>query len=219
MTQIKQKVSNGLTKQLKILLILGGTIGLIMLVTVLSFNQKAIYADPVLLIREDSPMLGPLDAPVTLVEFLNPECVACGAAHPTIQSILEDYEGQIRYVVRYFPNHTNSILAIVAIEAAGEQGMYWEMLDTIFARQTEWIERTTPQTDQFIAYAEELGLDMETFSADLQNSVYIELAERDLRDAQSLNLRGTPTFFVNGQLVYGMQDRVIRELINEVLNE
>ena len=219
MTQIKQKVSNGLTKQLKILLILGGTIGLIMLVTVLSFNQKAIYADPVLLIREDSPMLGPLDAPVTLVEFLNPECVACGAAHPTIQSILEDYEGQIRYVVRYFPNHTNSILAVVAIEAAGEQGMYWEMLDTIFARQTEWIERTTPQTDQFIAYAEELGLDMETFSADLQNSVYIELAERDLRDAQSLNLRGTPTFFVNGQLVYGMQDRVIRELINEVLNE
>lgn len=218
----KPKSNNKNYNELKILLAIGAIVVLTMLIAIIQFSsseQPAIASDSNLLVREDSRTLGLDDAPVTLVEFLNPECIACGAGHPIVQSILEDYEGQIRYVVRYFPNHPNSILAVVAIEAAGEQGMYWEMLDIIFDRQTQWIERTTPQTDQFITYAEELRLDMETFIIDLQNPAYIELAERDLQDAQLLNLRGTPTFFVNGQLVYGMQDRVIRRLIDEALNE
>jgi protein-disulfide isomerase len=169
------------------------------------------------LIRDDSPTLGPDDAPVTLVEFLDPECVACGAAHLRVLAILEIYEGQIRYVVRYFPNHANSTMAIAATEAAGEQGKYWEMQGLLFARQSEWIEQATPQIERFMSYAEELELDMETFTTDIQDPAYVELSERDLQDAHSLNLFGTPTFFVNGQLVYGMQENVIRELIEESL--
>lgn len=220
MTQINRNFSDHPSKELKILMILGSIVFSIMLVVVLLFNQtnkNVNLTDPASLVREDSRSLGPMDSPVILVEFLDPECVACGAAYSSTRVILEDFEGQVHYVVRYFPNHANSIMAIATIEAAGEQGMYWEMLDLLFARQSEWVERTTPQTDRFIGYAQELGLDMETFTANLQNPAYVELAERDLQDAQSLSLRGTPTFFVNGQLVYGMQESVIRNLIDEIL--
>ncbi len=220
MPQINHDFSDRTSKELKILMILGSIVFSLMLVVVLRFNQtnKTVnLTDPAPLIREDSRSLGPMDSPVKLVEFLDPECVACGAAYSSMRVILEDFEGQIHYVVRYFPNHANSIMAIAATEAAGEQGMYWEMLDLLFDRQSEWVERTTPQTDRFITYAQELGLDMKQFIIDLDNPAYVELAERDLQDAQSLSLRGTPTFFINGELVYGMQDNVIRNLIEEIL--
>ncbi len=216
----KPKSNNKNYNELKILLVIGAIVLLTMLIAIIQFGsseQPAIASDADLLVREDSRTLGPDDAAVTFIEFLDPECFACGAAHSDVLAILDDYDGQIRFVIRYFPNHANSEMAIAATEAAGEQGMYWEMLDLLFIRQSEWVERATPQTDQFIAYAQELGLDMEEFMRDLHNPAYLELAERDFQDASLLNLRGTPVFFVNGQLVYGMQDRVIREMIDEIL--
>lgn len=210
-------------RELKILLVLGAGAILIMIAATTLFNRSqqgntAISPnDQALLVRDDSPTRGPMYAPVTLVEFLDPECESCRAAYPIVEQILEDYEGNIRYVVRYFSNHNNSVLAVAATEAAGEQGMYWEMQALLFANQPEWGERTTPQTDLFIRYAGELGLDLERFTAALQNPVYVEKAERDQRDAQALGLRGTPTFFVNGQLVYGMNEGSLRALIDEAL--
>ena len=216
------KPDNKNYNELKVLLVIGTIVVLTMVISITQFGsspQPAIASDSDLLIREDSRSLGPDDAPVTFIEFLDPECVACGAAHSDVLAILEDYDGQIRFVVRYFPNHANSEMAIAAIESAGEQDLYWEMLDLLFTRQSEWVERATPQTEQFIAYAEELELDMEQFVSGLNSPTYTQLVERDFQDASMLNLRGTPVFFINGQLVYGMQDRVIRGLIDEILNE
>lgn len=228
MTPTKQK--NNVTKrtkstnrEFKILLTLGAGAIVIMIAATLLFNRSQqgnatiSTSDQALLVREDSPTRGPADARVTLVEFLDPECESCRAAYPIVEQILEDYEGRIRYVVRYFSNHNNSVLAVAATEAAGEQGMYWEMQEMLFANQSEWGERSTPQTDVFIRYAGELGLDVERFTASLQNPLYLERAERDQRDAQALGLRGTPTFFVNGQLVYGMNEGSLRALIDEAL--
>ena len=75
----------------------------------------------------------------------------------------------------------------------------------------------TPQTDKFLAYAEALGLDLERFTKGLQNSAYFEKAQRDNADATTLGLRGTPTFFVNGQLVFGMDEPSIRAMIEAAL--
>lgn len=169
------------------------------------------------LIREDSPSRGPTDASVTLVEFLDPECESCRAAYPIVEKILEDYEGRIRYVVRYFPNHNNSVLAVVATEAAGEQGKYWEMQKILFNNQPQWGEQNTSQADVFIRYAGELGLNIETFTTSLQNPLYLDKANRDKKDAQDLAIRGTPTFFVNGQLVYGMDEKSLRSYIDKAL--
>jgi protein-disulfide isomerase len=72
------------------------------------------------LVRPDSPALGSADAPVTVVEFVDPECESCGAFHPTLKSILRDYGGRVRLVVRYMPFHPNSRLAAAFTEAAGE---------------------------------------------------------------------------------------------------
>jgi len=228
MTQTKRnskatKRTQKSNQELKTLLTLGSVGVLIVIAATLLFNRSqpgntALSADDqALLVREDSPTRGPADATVTLVEFLDPECESCRAAYPIVERILEDYEGRIRYIVRYFSNHNNSVLAVAATEAAGEQGMYWEMQALLFANQPEWGEQATPQTDLFIRYARELGLDVERFTASLQNPVYLEKAERDQRDAQALGLRGTPTFFVNGQLVYGMNEGSLRALIDEAL--
>jgi protein-disulfide isomerase len=211
-------------QELKKLLFLGSAAVLIMvLFTVLSnqaqkANSTLSAEQEALLIREDSPTRGPAEAPVTFVEFLDPECESCRAAYPIVEQILADYEGQIRYVVRYFPNHNNSILAISATEAAGEQGMYWEMQETLFENQLEWGEQSLPQLDLILGYAADLGLDMDQFTASLTNPDYVAKAQRDRQDGVALGVRGTPTFFVNGQAVFGMDESMLRQLIDAALN-
>ena len=167
-------------------------------------NQGAQPPEPVaaeILVREDSWKQETPNAAITLVEFLDLECEACRAAHPNIKQILEDYQGQITYVIRYFPLHGNSELAAKAAEAAGEQDKYWEMVDLLFEQQPAWGEKKEPQTDLFLSYAEELGLDMEKFSAVFNSSAYEDKIERDRRDGVAAGVRGTPTIFLNGQVV------------------
>ncbi len=164
------------------------------------------------LVRPDSPTLGPADAPVTLVEFLDPECESCGAFHPTLKKILKDYDGKVRLVVRYMPFHPNSVLAANVTEAAGEQGKYWEMQELLFRRQAEWGEihghgghaaatpvRREPAGVLFERYAAELGLDVERVRAAVAANRYAAKVERDKRDGQTLGVTKTPTFFVNGR--------------------
>lgn len=212
-------------QQVKVLFGLGTLAAFIMFMATLLFNQSQqgitslSQAQRELLVREDSPTRGSPDAQVTLVEFLDPECEACRAAYEEVEQIVAEYEEQIQYVVRYFPNHNNSVLAIAATEAAGEQGKYWEMQALLFNRQPEWGERTTSQIDAFVRYAEELGLDAEKFTTSIQNPDYVAKAERDEQDALGLGLIGTPTFFVNGQLVYGMSGERLRTLIEQELQK
>ena len=162
------------------------------------------------LVRPDSPTLGPADAPVTLVEFLDPECESCGAFHPTVKRILKDYDGKVRLVVRYMPFHPNSVLAATVTEAAGEQGKYWEMQELLFRRQPEWGEihghgghaappvRREPAGVLFERYAAELGLEWRGCAPRSPGTLRPKV-ERDKRDGQTLGVSKTPTFFVNGR--------------------
>jgi len=169
--------------------------------------------------RSDSVTLGAADAPVTVVEFLDPECEACRAAFPFVKQLLEQYEGRIRLVVRYFPLHNNSVLAAKATEAAGAQGKYREMQEMLFTRQPEWGEQQTPQTDIFIRYATELGLNIEQFTADLENPDYLTKIERDRADGEALGVTGTPTFFINGRKVEELSANSIIAMIEAQLTQ
>ncbi|HEX8351804.1 MAG TPA: thioredoxin domain-containing protein [Pyrinomonadaceae bacterium] len=181
------------------------------------------------LVRPDSPALGPADAPVTVVEFLDPECESCGAFHPTLKRILKDYDGKVRLVVRYMPFHPNSALAAAWTEAAGEQGKYWEMQELLFRRQPEWGEihghgghaapaaRREPPAVLFERYASELGLDVERLRASVAQNRYAPKVERDRRDGQSLGVTKTPTFFVNGRQLARFSQQDLRALIEEEL--
>lgn len=202
-----------------ILLMLAIPIVLILLGVAVFYNQanSSKVADEERLIRSDSPTLGPEDAPVTIVEFLDPECESCRAAFPVVKQLLDQYEGQIRLVVRYFPLHNNSVLAAKVTEAAGNQGMYWEMQELLFTRQTEWGEQSSPQTALFLGYAEELGLDVEQLEQDLQNPDYDEKIERDRQDGIALGVNGTPTFFINGRIVDPLSFETMQAMIEEAL--
>ena len=177
------------------------------------------------LVRPDSPSLGPADAPVTVVEFLDPECESCGAFSPVLKKILNDYGGKVRLVVRYMPLHPNSKLAAAYTEAAGEQGKYWEMQEMLFRRQPEWGDRhgqpapagQQPPAVLFERYAAELGLDMEKLRDSLAQNRHAAKIERDLRDGQNLGVSKTPTFFVNGRMLMRFSQQDLRALIDEEL--
>jgi protein-disulfide isomerase len=184
------------------------------------------------LVRPDSPTLGPADAPVTLVEFLDPECESCGAFAPVVKKILKDYDGKVRLVVRYMPLHPNSRLAAGYTEAAGEQGKYWEMQELLFRRQNEWGEihghgpavaaaaaRREPAPVLFDRYAVELGLDAGKIRAVVAENRYASKVERDMRDGQSLGVSKTPTFFVNGRMLMRFGEAPLRALIDEELRK
>jgi protein-disulfide isomerase len=183
------------------------------------------------LVRPDSPTLGRADAPVTLVEFLDPECESCGAFHPTVKRILKDYDGKVRLVVRYMAFHPNSLLAASVTEAAGEQGKYWEMQEMLFRRQSEWGEihghggqappvvRREPPAVLFERYAAELGLDVERLRAAVAENRYAAKVERDKRDGQSLGVTKTPTFFVNGRQLARFSQQDLRALIEDELKK
>ena len=156
------------------------------------------------LVLPDSPTITAPGAVVTIVEFLDFECEACGAAFPIVKQVLDAYEGRVTYVVRDFPNHNNSVLAASAAFAAGEQGKYWEMYDLLFGRQTTWAERQESQAPAFLGFAQELGLDMTRFQADLESGRYVERIRRDFEAARILGVDATPTFFVDGEKIVGV---------------
>lgn len=169
------------------------------------------------LIRDDSPVFGPMDAPVTMVEFLDPECESCRAAFPVVEKLLDEYPEDLRLVVRYFPLHGNSVLAAQATEAAGEQGKYAEMQAILFERQPEWGEKRGSQEDLFVEYAEELGLDIGKFTAALADPGYLEKVNRDRADGIALGVTGTPTFFINGQWVTQPGYAALKSAIDQAL--
>lgn len=182
---------------------------------------------PETLVRPDSPTLGAADAPVTLVEFFDPECESCASFSPVVKKILKDYDGKLRLVSRYMPLHPNSVPAATLLEAAGEQGKYWQAQQLLFQKQPEWGERhgapaSAPKPDVnalFEKYAMELGLDLEKVNAAIKENRYRAKLQRDLQDGQTLGVRQTPTFFVNGRRLARFSEADLRALIEDELKK
>jgi protein-disulfide isomerase len=177
------------------------------------------------LIRPDSPTLGPVDAKVTLVEFYDPECESCAVFGPIVKKILKDY-GNIRLVARYMPLHPNSMTAATFTEAAGEQGKYWQAQELLFLRQSEWGQKhgqpattSTEINSLFEKYAKELGLDLGKLNSATKENRFAAKIERDKKDGQSLGVRKTPTFFVNGRELVRFGETELRSLIEEELKK
>lgn len=167
-------------------------------------STQVLTVDSAKLVKEDSQKITVPDAKVTIVEFLDYECEACAAAYPIVDQILDEYKGKVNFVVRHFPNHFNSVLAANAVEAAGEQSRYWEMHNKLFENQKAWGEKRTPQTDLFISYAEELGLDVDKFKQALESNKFTEKINKDKQEGISIGVDATPTFYINSVKVVGV---------------
>ena len=188
-------------------------------------NKPAANAEN--LVRPDSPTLGAANAPVTVVEFLDPECEACAAFSPVVKKLLKEYDGKIRLVVRYMPLHPNSLTAATFTEAAGEQGKYWQAQEMLFQKQPEWGTKHGPQATAapadinalFKKYAMELGLDISKMDGAFAENRFNAKIQRDLKDGQALGVRQTPTFFVNGRRLARFSEADLKALINEELQK
>jgi len=145
---------------------------------------------------------GPIDAPVTVVEYGDFECPYCGRAEPVVRELLQEF-GDVRYVWRHLPLsdvHANAQLAAEAAEAAARQDAFWEMHDLLFKHQDALRPR------DLISYAQELGLDFERFTDDLREHAGSARVAEDVDSADLSGVSGTPTFFINGRRHYGAYD-------------
>jgi protein-disulfide isomerase len=145
---------------------------------------------------------GPVDAPVTVVEYGDFECPYCGQAEPVLNELLREHAG-VRYVWRHLPLsdvHAHAQLAAEAAEAAARQDAFWDMHDLLLQRQ----EALEPE--DLIGYAGELGLDVERFRDDVRSRAGAAQVADDVDSADLSGVSGTPTFFINGRRHYGAYD-------------
>jgi len=185
-------------------LFLGIIIGTIIIVGIsiamLSRPAPSVKVDPSLLIRADSYKIATSSANVTLVEFSDFQCPACGAYYPVVQQVIKDFTGKMNFVYRNFPLtgvHPNAQLAAQVAEAAGIQGKYWEMSDMLFTKQNDWSASSSVR-DIFTQYAQTLGINVDQFKKDIDSDAVKNKITRDVNDGNALGINGTPTFFLDG---------------------
>lgn len=148
---------------------------------------------------EKDHIKGNKDAKVTLVEFSDFQCPACGAYFPIVKQVYETKKDKMRLVYKHFPLavHKNADEAGYASEAASTQGKFWEMHDMLFSKQSDWSESDKPQ-EFFEKYAKELKLDMDRFKKDYDDKAVRQKVDDDLAYGTQLLVNGTPTFYLNG---------------------
>jgi protein-disulfide isomerase len=213
------------TRESKILIailvvVAGGMIGLFALA-----NRGAAPAptgDASKIIRDTSHQTG--TGAVQIVEFGDFQCPACGAAHPHVKQLLQEYNGRVTFYFRNFPLtniHPNAMAAAQAAEAAADQGKYWEMHNKLFESQKEWETlAATEASAKFAEYAGALGLDVEKFKTALADEQFKTVVDQDLADANALQLQSTPSFFFNGVQHRGQHDYAsLREAIETALKQ
>jgi len=148
---------------------------------------------------EGSPVRGPSDARITMVEFSDFECPYCALATIEMRNIMASYPKDIKLIYKEFPlsMHPNAPLAAAAALAAGEQGKFWQMHDLLF-KNFRKLNR-----DNILAWAKEIGLDVNKFKGDLDSGKYDPVVKKDVADGEKIGVYGTPSFFINGKQYNG----------------
>jgi protein-disulfide isomerase len=180
-------------------------------------NQKAQEVQRVTVSTDGAPYFGPLDAPITILEFSDFQCSFCKSFHDvTLQPLLQAYPNQIRFVVRNFPllaSHPDSENAAEAALCANEQDMYWQMSDLLFANQ----DNLTIANLKTLAAT--LDINLPQFNSCLDTLKYSATIQQDIVDGTSYGLVATPTFFINGIPVMGAQPlSAFQQIIDQELN-
>ncbi|AZN70034.1 disulfide bond formation protein DsbA [Georhizobium profundi] len=166
------------------------------------------------LVREHSPVMGPPDAPVTIVEFFDPSCEACRAFHPLVKNILAQYPDDVRVVFRYAAFHDGSDQAVGIIEAARRQDLFVPVLEALLDAQPEWAIHGNPNLDRAWQAAAAAGLDLERAREDATTAEVAAVLRQDTSDVDALGVRQTPTFFVNGKSLQSFGPQQLIDLVS-----
>ncbi len=166
----------------------------------------AVALTPEQLQRVPGISVGRADAPITIFEFADFQCPACGRWATFIEPIIKErlvQTGKARYVFYDFPlggSHVHSFLAARAGRCANEQGKFWEYHQALFARQNDWsFERSAE--DKLLEYGQQVGLDGEKFEGCLRSDKYAREVSESKSRGESLGVDGTPSIYVNGQKI------------------
>ena len=151
------------------------------------------------LLRANAPSFGIADAPVHIVEFLDPACGTCRDFYPFVKGLMAAHPGKVRVTVRYAPFHAGSDQVVKVLEAAHRQGQFRQTLEALFASQSVWVLNHKAQVDLIWPLLSGLGLDMERLRTDMNSAAVAQVVQQDLADANTLGVAMTPEFFVNGK--------------------
>lgn len=151
------------------------------------------------LVRMHSPVMGPQNAPVTIVEFFDPACETCRAFYPVVKELMARYPNDVRLVIRYAPFHQGSDQVVLLLEAAKRQNLYVPVLEAVLAAQPQWADHGRPDIRLAFQAAEQAGLNMARAIEDAQKPEVAAVLRQDIEDLTALEVTRTPTFFVNGR--------------------
>ena len=171
------------------------------------------------LASEHAPTLGPSDAKVHIVEFLDPACGTCALFYPMVKGWMAEVPDDIRLSVRHVPFHEGVDYAVRVLEASRNQDKYWETLETLLARQREWVSNHVVQPERVLPTLAGLGLDMEQLQADMNSSEVQQRMDKDFQDSKVLKVVATPEYFVNGRQLPSFGQEQLANLVREELQK
>lgn len=143
---------------------------------------------------------GPVDAPLTLLQYGDLQCPHCALAYPRVIEIAHELRDSLRLVFRHFPlgeSHPQAQGAAEAAEAAASQGRFWELVSLLYANQERLDE------DSLVRYAKKANLDIRRFRKELASGVHAARVRSDFLGGVRSGVQGTPTFFINGEHYQG----------------
>ena len=174
-----------------------------------------VTAEPSRLVRMHSPVFGPQDAPVTIVEFFDPACETCRAFYPLVKNLMAQHPQKIKLVIRYAAFHQGSDVVVKLLEAAKSQGKYQVVLEALLAAQPAWADHGQPNLETAFAVAQQAGLDLSQARQAMENPAMQALLQQDMDDLTALQVTKTPTFFVNGRSLPSFGPEQLATLVAE----
>ncbi len=162
----------------------------------------------------ESPVKGPRDAPVTIVEFSDFQCPGCKTYQGLMNQVLQLYPKEVKLVYKEFPLaeiHANAVNAAKAALAAGRQGKFWEMHDAIYQNQDEL------GMDKLKEYAQKVGIDVLRWEQDFNSPEVQQQLSREADEGRAAGVDSTPSFFVNGRRITQGTTEEFKGLIQEAL--
>lgn len=217
MGEIHGKLSGG-----KLLSVIALAVLLIIVGGILVFNSDKNQNNPYPDNGKDIEIIkGNPDSDIVLTEYADFQCPACAIYYQVVKEIDREFGQDIKFVYRFLPLrsiHRNAQISAQAGFAAYRQGKFWEMHDMLYAKQKEWEDVSNPESI-FIGYAQEIGLNIDTFKRDMKSEDTKNKVDSDLDKASALGLNSTPTFFLNDQQIRPGSFDEFRTLIQAAIDQ